>query len=110
MRGSENREKVYNFIQDYWKENASCPTVREICTATEIRSTSTVHGIIHRLIDDKRLQSFDFGQTRKCTPMVECSNIVKYCPFCGNSNCYLIELKEYRCANCNTTFIVVRKD
>lgn len=47
---TDNQEKVYKFLVK--KMNGGLPpTVREICEATGIRSTSTVHGILSVLND-----------------------------------------------------------
>lgn len=45
---SANQEKVYNFLVKKM-QNGIPPTVREICSATGIRSTSTVHAILNTL-------------------------------------------------------------
>ncbi len=59
---SENQEKVYNFLV---KKLASGlpPTVREICDATNIRSTSTVHAILNAL-EEKEYISRDARYSR----------------------------------------------
>lgn len=44
---SENQAKVYRFIVS--RMNSIPPTVREICSETGIKSTSTVHAILTRL-------------------------------------------------------------
>ena len=45
---SANQEKVYKFLVKKM-QNGIPPTVREICNATGIRSTSTVHAILNAL-------------------------------------------------------------
>ncbi len=45
---SANQEKVYKFLVKKM-QNGIPPTVREICTATGIKSTSTVHAILNVL-------------------------------------------------------------
>lgn len=45
---SANQEKVYNFLVKKM-QNGIPPTMREICSATGIRSTSTVHAILNTL-------------------------------------------------------------
>ncbi|MEE0945916.1 MAG: transcriptional repressor LexA [Acutalibacteraceae bacterium] len=45
---SEKQEKVYRFLVSSMAEGFP-PTVREICTACSIKSTSTVHGILDAL-------------------------------------------------------------
>ena len=45
---STNQEKVYKFLVQKL-QNGIPPTVREICNATGIKSTSTVHAILNTL-------------------------------------------------------------
>lgn len=47
---SEKQQSVYNFLVKQLSEGFP-PTVREICTATGIKSTSTVHSILTALED-----------------------------------------------------------
>lgn len=47
---SEKQQSVYNFLVKQLSEGFP-PTVREICTATGIKSTSTVHSILSALED-----------------------------------------------------------
>lgn len=37
------RERVYNFIVEFIKRNGYSPSVREICTGTDLKSTSSVY-------------------------------------------------------------------
>lgn len=39
----KSQQAVYDFIRQYIKENSIPPTVREICAAVGLKSTSTVH-------------------------------------------------------------------
>ena len=43
------QKKVYQYIKSYTEEHGYPPSVREICTAVGLKSTSTVHGHISRL-------------------------------------------------------------
>ena len=36
------REQIYNFLVDFIKKNGYAPSVREICTGTDLSSTSSV--------------------------------------------------------------------
>ena len=45
---TKNQEAVYNFLVQKM-QNGIPPTVREICSATGIKSTSTVHAILNAL-------------------------------------------------------------
>lgn len=48
---SDNELKVVYYIQDYMEDNGFSPTIREICSETGIRSTSTVHQLLTQLKD-----------------------------------------------------------
>ncbi len=48
---TEKQQSVYNFLVKQMSSGFP-PTVREICTATGIKSTSTVHGILSYLEDE----------------------------------------------------------
>ncbi len=43
------QKKVYQYIKSYTEEHGYPPSVREICAAVGLKSTSTVHGHISRL-------------------------------------------------------------
>lgn len=47
----ENRkqEEIYDFLKEYVEDKGYPPTVREICEAVSLKSTSTVHGHLTRL-------------------------------------------------------------
>ncbi len=45
---TEKQQRVYDFLRESM-QNAIPPSVREICNATGIKSTSTVHGILNVL-------------------------------------------------------------
>ena len=48
---TQKQEAVYNFLVKKMK-NGIPPTVREICTATGLKSTSTVHAILNALEEE----------------------------------------------------------
>lgn len=39
----ESRKKIYNFLIKYITENGYAPSVREICTGTDISSTASIY-------------------------------------------------------------------
>ena len=39
----DNRKRIYDFIVEYISRHNYSPTVREICTGVNLKSTSTVH-------------------------------------------------------------------
>jgi repressor LexA len=41
MKGSQR--KVYDAIKQYWADNGLPPSIRELCSMTNIYSTATVH-------------------------------------------------------------------
>jgi repressor LexA len=49
---NDKHQQVYQFIVEFTNENNYQPTVREICKATGIKSTSTVHAILGVLEDE----------------------------------------------------------
>ena len=48
---------IYNFIIDYITDHCYPPTVREICAAVGVRSTSTVHADLHNMIEHGYLET-----------------------------------------------------
>ncbi|WP_032121607.1 transcriptional repressor LexA [Clostridium amazonitimonense] len=46
---SSKQEEIYTFLKSYTEEKGYPPSVREICEAVSLRSTSTVHGHLKRL-------------------------------------------------------------
>lgn len=51
-----SREIVYNVVVTYIQEHQYPPSVRELCELTGLRSTSTIHSHIQRLLRDGRLE------------------------------------------------------
>ena len=51
------REKVYNAVVAYIQEHQYPPSVRELCDMTGLKSTSSIHAHITRLISDGRLET-----------------------------------------------------
>jgi len=45
----KSQKKIYEFIVDFYEQNAYPPTVREICAAVGLSSTSTVHAHLAKL-------------------------------------------------------------
>ena len=56
---TDKDREMYNIISLYIAQNGFAPTVRELCTMTGLRSTSSVHSRL------KKLESL--GQIRKLT-------------------------------------------
>ena len=55
---NEKAQMIYRYIRDRIDEDYA-PTVREICEALDIRSTSTVHRYINMLVDEGLLDKRD---------------------------------------------------
>ncbi len=57
MTGLTQKEsEIYCFIKECIERDGYAPSVRDICRALNIRSTSTVHGYLHRLDEKGYLQ------------------------------------------------------
>ena len=50
------REQIYNFLVDFVKKNGYAPSVREICTGTDLSSTSSVYMYLLKLEDEGKIQ------------------------------------------------------
>lgn len=50
------RERVYNFIVEFIKKNGYSPSVREISTGTDLKSTSSVYMHLLKLEDEGKIQ------------------------------------------------------
>lgn len=48
-RSNNRQSQIYNFIKSQIKQKGYPPSVREICTAVGLRSTSTVHSYLEKL-------------------------------------------------------------
>ena len=46
---SDKQTQIYNFLIEFTKSKGYPPSVREICQAVSLKSTSTVHGHLKRL-------------------------------------------------------------
>ncbi len=51
----EKLEKVYSFLEEYRNKYGYSPSIREICTALNIKSTATAHFYINRLASQGRI-------------------------------------------------------
>lgn len=55
IRGT-GRERVYNFIVEFIKENGFVPSIREICAGTNLSSTKTVYAHLLKLEDEGKIE------------------------------------------------------
>lgn len=79
---TENEEKVLRFLRISAVDGA-CPTVREICAATDIASTSTVSAVLAAL-EEKGLIKRD---RRKSRGIVLTENSYTLVPLLGENGC-----------------------
>lgn len=49
VEGKDKQTEIYEFLKSYTENKGYPPSVREICEAVSLRSTSTVHGHLKRL-------------------------------------------------------------
>lgn len=56
-RGEYIREKIVQAVIDYVKEHKYPPTVQEIADIVGLKSKSTVHGHILRLLEEGKLET-----------------------------------------------------
>lgn len=108
---SEKQLKVYNYLVKTISEGVP-PTVREICNALSIKSTSTVHAILGALEDGGyiyrdprfsraiRIEGTDnvaqvpvLGRVTAGKPILAVEEITDYIPFAGGSSEGLFALK-----------------
>ena len=54
--GAQKQMEILKFIESFQEENGYSPTVREICTAVGLSSTSTVHSHLLKLTQQGYLQ------------------------------------------------------
>ena len=48
-KATDKQQRVLDYVTEQIKENGYAPSVREICKALDLKSTSTVHGYLARL-------------------------------------------------------------
>lgn len=49
MQATDKQQKVLDYVREQIKKDGYAPSVREICKALDLKSTSTVHGYLSRL-------------------------------------------------------------
>lgn len=52
----ESRKKIYNFLIKYITENGYVPSIREICTGTDISSTTSIYRQLLTLEDEGKIK------------------------------------------------------
>ena len=53
---NKSRERIYSFLVDYIEKNGFAPSIREICTGTNLKSTSNVRSYLEKLEDEGRIE------------------------------------------------------
>ena len=64
---SKTRKKVFDYIRDTIDQKGVAPSVREICRAVDVKSTSTVQYHIKALEEAGYIQRGDANQKRSLT-------------------------------------------
>ena len=65
------RHRIYAYIVSYQEREHYAPSVRDICRAMDLRSTSTVQGHIDRMVRDGLLVKWDgHSRTLRAKPMM----------------------------------------
>ncbi|MDD3831991.1 MAG: transcriptional repressor LexA [Clostridia bacterium] len=77
----EKANRVYEYICNYITTNSYPPTVREICSALSISSTSLVYSYIDRLIEQGRLEKQ--GNKNRAIGLVDRTMLMHKCPLVG---------------------------
>ena len=55
-RGNDIRQKIYDFLVEFFKDNGYAPSVREIGEAVGLNSTATVAHHLEKLEDDGKIE------------------------------------------------------
>ncbi len=120
---SDRQQQIYDFIREWTRKKGYPPTVRDICAAVNLKSTSSVHahlatlerkGYIHRdptktraieIMDDSYQQMIQeeltsipvVGRVAAGAPILAQENIERYFPlpaeFAPNSECFILNVK-----------------
>lgn len=56
-RGNKTRQKIYDYLVEYFKENGFAPSVREIGKAVGLKSTSSVFLQLEALQDEGKIET-----------------------------------------------------
>ena len=65
------RRRIYAYILSYQEREHYSPSVRDICRAMDLRSTSTVQGHIDRMVRDGLLVKWDgHSRTLRAKPIM----------------------------------------
>lgn len=55
MRKNNTKDKIYDFIEQYYAKNGIPPSIREICAGVGLKSTGTVKVHLDRLFEEGRI-------------------------------------------------------
>ena len=70
-----SRERVYDFIVDYIQEHGYSPSIKEICSGTNLKSTSSVYSYILKLEEEGKLEKKP--NTRRAIKVIELKFVKK---------------------------------
>ena len=139
MKKNERLEKiqeVYNFFNEYITDNSFPPSVREICSKCNIKSTATAFsyieelkkgGLIEKIPSKNRAISLTksknfiniplVGEITAGTPIYAVENLEGYCPlppdFENNKDCFALRVKGESMINagiCDKDILIVEKN
>ena len=61
MPRSSKEDQLYDFIKAYQSENGFPPTIREMCKAIKVSSTSTIFYYINKLENSNKIKKYKSG-------------------------------------------------
>ncbi len=137
MNNKSKEQKILDFINDFIANNGYPPSIREICSALNIKSTSTVHGYISSLEEKGKLKrsrfkkraimptkqkNFEYmeipvlGDIAAGTPIIAEENIQDYFPlpmsFAKNKDLFMLKVvgnSMVEAGILNGDYVIVRK-
>ena len=107
----DTREQIFEFLQDYQRQNGFAPTVREICAGVGLRSPSTVHYHLNALRQAGRIggqieraraitlptarsgQVPVVGTVTAGQPILAVEQIEGYLPWEGEPDCFALRVR-----------------
>lgn len=109
-RKTTKKQEILEYLTQYIAEYGYPPSIREIATAVELKSTSTVHYHLNALQNDGQISVAEFkkraislpngkqgeipilGTVAAGKPILAFENITGYIPWHGNANCFALKV------------------
>ena len=90
-QATDKQQRVLDYVKEQIKKDGYAPSVREICKALDLKSTSTVHGYLARLRKKGLIQKTDMksrtnliqqvdGSSDESTPIKRRARIMEIVP------------------------------